>query len=141
MRFSGEGWCRTYPFKSLSVAGFGRLPISRSPIGPREKKVQALDDLPQKLLAEGKPAYIVEEPCMAELTNEFRPSRYNYLLSVLEDDFQTEYSQWQQSGILTYEIINLLQSCNAVFDFFSFRKKMPTIGSSGMPLSVRYSSI
>jgi len=31
----GEGGCRTYPSKSLSVAGFRRLTISRSPIGPR----------------------------------------------------------------------------------------------------------
>ena len=88
-----------------------------------EEKVQALDDLPQQLLAEGKPAYIVEEICMDELTKEFRPSRYNYLLSVLEDDFQAEYSQWRQSGILTYEIINLLQPCNAVFELLNFSEE------------------
>jgi len=88
-----------------------------------EEKVQALDDLPDQLLAEGKPAYIVEEICMDELTSEFRPSRYNYLLSVLEDDFQAEYLQWQQNGILTYEIINLLQPCNAVFDLLKFSEE------------------
>jgi len=82
-----------------------------------------LHDLPETLLAEGKPAYIVEEICMDELTNEFRPSRYNYLLSVLEDNFQSEYSQWQQNGILNYEIINLLQPCNAVFDLLKFSEE------------------
>lgn len=88
-----------------------------------EEKVQALEDLPEILLAEGKPAYIVEEICMDELTNEFRPSGYNYLLSVLEDDFQAEYSQWQQSSILTYEIISLLLPCNAVFVLLSFSEE------------------
>lgn len=88
-----------------------------------QEKIQTLGNLPAELLAEGKPAYIVEEICMHELTEEFRPSRYNYLLSVLEDDFKTEYSQWQQSGILTYEIINLLQPCNSVFDLLKFSEE------------------
>ena len=85
-----------------------------------EEKVNALGGLPEQLLAEGKPTYIIEEICMDELTKGLRPSRYNYLLSLLENDFQTEYSRWQESGVLTYEIINLLQTCNLVFDSLKF---------------------
>ena len=39
---SGEGGCRTYPSKSLSVAGFRRLAFSRSPIGPWWDKSHSL---------------------------------------------------------------------------------------------------
>ena len=85
-----------------------------------KKKVESLDGLPRQLLEEGTPAYIVEEICMDELIKEFRPSRYNYMLSVLEDDFNSEYLQWQQSGILTDEILKLLGSCNPIFDALGF---------------------
>ena len=85
-----------------------------------EEKVDALDDLPEQLLAEGKPAYIVEEICMDELTAEFRPSRYNYILSVLEDEFEAEYTGWQEEGTLESEVIKMLPAFDLVFDYFGF---------------------
>jgi Domain of unknown function (DUF1896) len=88
-----------------------------------QEKVKALDDLPDQLLAEGKSAYIIEEICMDELTKGLRPSGYNYLLSILEDDFKTEYFEWREAGVLTYEIINLLQICNPVFNALEFSEE------------------
>ena len=85
-----------------------------------KEKVASFDDRLKELQKEGKPAYIVEEICLDELTKEFRPSRYNYLLSLLEEDFRSEYLQWQDSGILTYEVINLLGSCTPIFDALAF---------------------
>lgn len=86
-------------------------------------KVEGIDDLPEQLLAEGKPAYIVEEVCMHELTQEFRPSRYNYLISVVEEDFQSEYLQLLKTGVLTYEVINLLKDCDPIFDYLKFSEE------------------
>jgi hypothetical protein len=57
------------------------------------------------------------------------------LLSVSEDDFQVEYSQWQQSDILAYEIITLLQPCYAVFNLLKFSEDNEDAGSYVMPLS------
>jgi hypothetical protein len=88
-----------------------------------EEKVHGLDGLLEQLQANGKPLYIIEEICMEELTKAFRPSKYNYLLSLLEDDFYAEYCRWQESGILTYEIINLLKVCNPLFDSFEFTEE------------------
>lgn len=81
-----------------------------------KEKIDALGELPEQLLAEGHPHYIIEEICMEELTKEFRPSRYNYLLNVLEEDFQSEYSLWQEAGTLTQEVLPILNKCEPAFD-------------------------
>lgn len=88
-----------------------------------KEKVESLDDMSEQLLAQGKPAYIVEDICMGQLTEEFRPSRYNYLLSVLEEDFYSDYLTWQDSGVLTYEIVSLLHACDQVFDYLDFSEE------------------
>jgi len=88
-----------------------------------EDRLDALEDLPEVLLAEGKPVYIVEEVCMAALTRDLPPSRFNYLSSVLETEFEREYYQWQEMGILTYEIINLIEVCMPVFVALGFSKE------------------
>lgn len=88
-----------------------------------EEKVRALGDLPEELLTEGKPAYIVEEICLNELTAEFRPSKFNYILAVLEDEFEAEYAKWLESGVLTFEVINLLHTCNPIFVYLGFTEE------------------
>ena len=87
-----------------------------------EERVQALEDLPEVLLAEGKPVYIVEEVCMDALTRELRPSKFIYLSSILEGEFEAEYYRWMESGILIYEVINLIEVCAPVFEAFGFNQ-------------------
>lgn len=84
------------------------------------EKVAAIDLLVNELLANGTPAYIIEERCMDELTKELRPSKFNYLISILEEEFEDEYYRLKESGLLTYEAINLLESCSTVFETLSF---------------------
>jgi hypothetical protein len=81
-----------------------------------QDRVSSLDDLPEILLAQGKPAYIVEEICLEALTADLRVSKYGYLSSVLESDFEGEYYRWLEIGILRYEIINIMDACRAIFD-------------------------
>lgn len=88
-----------------------------------KEKVESMDGLLEELMEQDKPAYIIEEICMAQLTEEFRPSRYNYLLPVLEEDFYSDYLKWHESGVLTYEIVSLLHSCNQVFDYLNFSEE------------------
>jgi uncharacterized protein DUF1896 len=88
-----------------------------------ELRVETLENLPEILLAEGKPAYVVEEICMEALTKDLRPSKFNYLCSVLQAEFEAEYTGWRESGILTYEVINLLQVCTPVFEHFKFSEE------------------
>jgi hypothetical protein len=88
--------------------------------GYLRKKVAAVDLLLNELLAAGTPAYIIEERCMDELTKELRPSKFNYLISILEEEFEADYYRLKESGLLTYEAINILESCLPVFETFGF---------------------
>jgi hypothetical protein len=46
------------------------------------EKVSSLDSLFEQLSKESKPAYIIEELCMNFLTEDLKPSRYNYILNI-----------------------------------------------------------
>ena len=36
----------------------------------------------------GKPDYIIEEACMNVLTQDLRPSKFNYIRNILEEEFE-----------------------------------------------------
>lgn len=84
------------------------------------KKVAAIDLFMNELLGSGTPAYIIEERCMEELTKELRPSKFNYLISILEEEFEPEYYRLKESELLIYEVINLMEICIPIFDALSF---------------------
>ena len=88
--------------------------------GYLREKIAEIDLLVNELLAVGTPAYIIEERCMDELTKELRPSKFNYLISVLEEEFEVDYFKLKRSGLLTYEVINLIENCKPVFETFDF---------------------
>lgn len=71
-------------------------------------------------LTEGKPAYIVEELALKELTATLGPSRFSYLKDVLETEFADTYHQFAEAGVLTYECVNLVEHCAAVFEELQF---------------------
>ena len=83
-------------------------------------KVEAAGPLVDELAAENIPAYIILERSMDELTKDLRPSKFNYLISVLDEEFETDYSRFKESGILTYEVINLIEVCKPVFEALGF---------------------
>lgn len=85
-----------------------------------DEKVAAVLPTAAQLLTENKPAYIVEELCLNEMTAELKPSRYHYLRSVLEEDFSNNYEQLKESGTLTYELCNLIECCKDIFDELKF---------------------
>ncbi len=67
-----------------------------------------------------KPAYVIEDACMGVLTQELRPSKFNYISSILEEEFETTYQQLKESGTLKFEMINLIRECQPVFDDLNF---------------------
>lgn len=85
-----------------------------------EDKVDSVGLLMVELLGENTPAYIIEERCMDELTKNLRPSKFNYLTSVLEEDFESHYNRFKENGILTYEVINLIEVCKPEFETLGF---------------------
>ena len=68
----------------------------------------------------GKPAYIIEDACMDVLTQDLRPSKFNYISKLLQEEFESTYNQLQESGTLKVEVINLIDQCQSVFDDLKF---------------------
>lgn len=71
----------------------------------------------------GKPAYIIEDACMDVLTQDLRPSKFNYISNLLQDEFESTYNQLQESGAIKFEVINLINQCQSVFDDLNFSNK------------------
>ena len=87
------------------------------------EKVSSVDLLITQLSGEGKPPYTIEEMCMKSLTEDLRPSRYNYIMNVLELEFEDKYNQFTESGLLLFEISNMIKHCNPVFDDLNFSEE------------------
>jgi hypothetical protein len=79
-------------------------------------QVASVTAMAEQLFAEQQPAYLVEEVCLQQLTAAYGPSRYLYLLSILEEEFTEVFSKWSSIGILPYEVINLQATCKEIFD-------------------------
>lgn len=86
-------------------------------------KVSSINSLIIQLSEEGKPSYIIEETCMGVLTEDLKSSRYNYILHILESEFEKQYNQFIESGLLLFEISNMIKYCNPVFDDLNFSEE------------------
>ncbi|MGF7080457.1 DUF1896 family protein [Mucilaginibacter sp. UYCu711] len=85
-----------------------------------ETKVDSVKELISQLEGENRPAYVIEALCLEELTRDLRPSRFSYLRDLLEEEFEADFRAFSQSGILTYELINLVGGCEPIFEVFAF---------------------
>ena len=85
-----------------------------------EEKISGILPMVESLLAENRPPYIIEELCLNEMTAELRPSKFLYIRSVLEDEFPQDFAQLKEAGILTYEVVNLIEQCSEIFESFNF---------------------
>lgn len=88
-----------------------------------EDKVVSVMPMVKELLSEGKANYIIEELCMNELTADLRPSKFDYLKTVLEEDFPDDYNRMAEAGVLTYEVVNLIEACKSVFETHGFTEE------------------
>ena len=76
-----------------------------------------------KQLAKGQPAYIIEDACMDVLTQDLKPSRYNYIRNILEEEFENYYLQLKESNTLQFEAINLINYCQSTFEDLVFNEE------------------
>ena len=60
---------------------------------------------------------------MAEATRDLLPSRADYIRSILESDFREEFERFSNGGVLTYEVVNLIEYCAEVFEAYEFSVK------------------
>jgi hypothetical protein len=87
------------------------------------EKMEVVDSLLSQLQEQHQPEYIIEETCLEVLTQDLRPSKYNYIKELLEEEFIIEYHHLLRSGILRFEVINLISKCNPLFEAFEFSEK------------------
>lgn len=86
-------------------------------------KIYSAEPLIQQLRNDDQPDYIIEETCLDEITRDLRPSRYNYVLNILEKEFERDYQWLLQSGLLQHEIFNMTSYCNSTFDDLRFAEE------------------
>lgn len=53
--------------------------------------------------------------CLQTMTADIRPSKFNYIKDILEDEFPKDFQRLHDTGVLTFEIINMIDSCKDVF--------------------------
>ncbi|MCX2680984.1 DUF1896 family protein [Galbibacter sp. EGI 63066] len=87
-----------------------------------EEKVSGIVPMLKALEEKGLPGYIIEERCMDSLTADLRPSRYLYLRSLLEEEFEGDFLQMREAGILTLEITGMIRACAQVFETLDFNE-------------------
>jgi hypothetical protein len=88
-----------------------------------EEKVNTVMPMAAQLLDEGRPQYIIEELCFNALTEELKPSRYQYIRSIIEEEFNADYERMKENGTLTYEVVNLIEACKGIFSYFDFNSE------------------
>lgn len=86
-------------------------------------RAYSAESLIKQLKNDKQPDYIIQETCLDEMTKDLRPSRYNYILNILEQEFEDDYLQLVQSGVLQQEVINMIGYCNSVFDDLRFSEE------------------
>jgi hypothetical protein len=84
------------------------------------EKIEGISSLKQQLIDDGRSVYQIEEICIDYLTRNLRPSKFNYISSLLMEEFEATYYAWRETGVLTYEIINLIAAADPLFNHFQF---------------------
>jgi hypothetical protein len=76
-----------------------------------------------QMQADKQPDYIIEQACLNELTKELRPSRYIFILNLLQEEFENEYALLVKSGLLQHEAVNMIGYCDSVFNDLQFTEE------------------
>ncbi|HWB27702.1 MAG TPA: DUF1896 family protein [Chitinophagaceae bacterium] len=82
------------------------------------EQVESISGEMDAMLAGGAPAYEVEVACMDILIASLPPSKYDYVLDILEEDFPEKLSAFESSGITLYEICNIIAACGELLEGF-----------------------
>lgn len=86
-------------------------------------KADSVESRWKQMEAEKQPAYIIEETCLNELTRELRPSRYNYISNLLEQEFEKDCQMLIKAGLLQHELVNMIGYCDSVFNDLKFSEE------------------
>lgn len=85
-----------------------------------EGRVKSVMPLVLELIGEDKPGHIIEELALVQMTASLRPSKFDYLKTLLAEEFKEDFQLFKRRGVLTFETINLIEQCQDIFETFCF---------------------
>lgn len=88
-----------------------------------EEKVNIVIPKMERLFAEGRPDYAVAELCLNDLTEDLRPSRYDYVLTLLREEYPGYFASFSQSGSLRHQAMCMAERSKPIFDNLDFKEE------------------
>lgn len=79
-----------------------------------------LKSISATILRTDLPDYLLEQLCMDALTKDLRPSKFNYVCALLQEEFETTFWELKENGSLKLEAINIVAYCQSLFDALHF---------------------
>ncbi|NLU94856.1 DUF1896 family protein [Chitinophaga sp. Ak27] len=90
-----------------------------------EDRVTLVRPLMDELIAQGETAQQIVDACMQQIIKDLPPSKYQYLLMVLQEEFPDDYKNFKTAGVLRYKMIQLIGHCQQAFEDFDFDTQVP----------------
>lgn len=84
-----------------------------------EKVASIIRDV-EDLMDKDLPFATIQEICVERMTVELRPSKFLFVRDIIKIEFPLAYEAMTESGMLTYEVINLIRFCEKIFDKYGF---------------------
>lgn len=86
------------------------------------EKVTGIEAMIANLKQQSIPLPEIETICLQQLTSDLKPSLYNYILALLEEEFEQTYNSLVSDGLLQTEAINMLIYSQSAFDDLVFEE-------------------
>lgn len=83
-------------------------------------KVATVDSMMMELIRTDTDPYFIEELCMYSLTTDLRPSRFNCVKEIFEEEFEYTSMMYYEMGILRFELVNMVEAFSSIFDDLHF---------------------
>ena len=68
------------------------------------------------VLKQSKDRRIPDNEFLDLMTADLKPSKYNYLRDLLEEEFPDDHERLKESGMLRYEILHIIHLCSYYFE-------------------------
>jgi hypothetical protein len=88
-----------------------------------EDKVNAVLPLAEQMLAEGRAEHAAIELSIDILTDDLRPSRFDYILLLLTEDHPSDYARFKAEGTVRYHVLQMTGVCKDIFDNLDFKEE------------------
>ena len=83
-----------------------------------QRKVNEVLPQAQEMRANGVDVCTILEACIEELTQELKPSKFQFVRRVIQEEFPAEYQLLSSTYMLDYEVLNIVDASWDIFQQF-----------------------